>query len=854
MDQITNEDELAILFSTLNEEHMESILTPMSHDELPALRSEIKQTAERIYSNWENLGSIVQRHEATVQRRWSNKSKLKRRELLLTTWPNMARDHRPDLALETNSYGVAAYKKGMKERLKGKPWQPKKYEGSQREALLMPYMNLHDLTKTESLLLMINARARQPPHAFSKRDLQLSTHCIGLTKWCYLLGYVMDLSGRQSDPQSYGELREGHCQYVIPSTGVDPRIAGETIMPGDGLWVLEIQDRIYKFLLDIVQKILHDIPAAELSGPKYMIQPEPPLPSPDFRENGIASLASSNLEAIYSAPGRLDLHRLHSLVTAKANEEEDKLWELREDPGRFSEDLEEFIAHQPEYVPDLSGAQHFTTTSEGCGTMPTSDATTKDVLSIAFILSDFECVSFWCWLAQNITGLVELKKTHFDNRNIKSGDALPEPFSMALYKLQYVLCLCIELRLSILIKHAHCSPPARPYFRRASPDTLDNFVPNPDTKPPQHLLKFMAFLYTLSNSDSLKRHGHIAGVQSLLEHYDKFINTVPDAHRVVSSYVAREIAYLSLLSECLQQIHLFEPWAATSHKELETPRVQEVLRAQLKDLKREIRPVGVLRTRIRTYSTVAKLAKSSYPVHKKPTAANVDAMQNAERLLDLVWEDLLAEMELQRALTPYVENVLFFQDRQLQRTPDWVEPVKPIKKTAPQNATPEALVQPLGGLTIDENNGNTGTFSTIEKTKIKTRGTAAPQAAVPPRAQETEQEDQSPAHTIQVDRRALKVFRTLFHTPSSTSKPGEVPWTDLLHAMHAAGFSMEKLQGSAWQFTPQRDTGGHMMGDMSSILFHEPHPHSRISFWEARRFGRRLARRYGWSGETFVAK
>lgn len=64
----------------------------------------------------------------------------------------------------------------------------------------MPYINLHDLTKTEPLLLMINGRARQPPHAFAKRDLQLSTHDIGVTGWRYSEGYVMDFNRRQPRP------------------------------------------------------------------------------------------------------------------------------------------------------------------------------------------------------------------------------------------------------------------------------------------------------------------------------------------------------------------------------------------------------------------------------------------------------------------------------------------------------------------------------------------------------------------------------------------------------------------------------------------------------------------------------
>ncbi|KAK7718590.1 hypothetical protein SLS64_002547 [Diaporthe eres] len=854
---LTDDYEVALRVMKLNQlepsvEEMLSLIHRIGHEELPKVRSEIRQTAERIFDNWGSLKSIVQRHEATIQKRWTNKPMVKRRELILTTWPNMARGHRPDIVLENKPCSLRQLKKERKLFQQGKPTQQKTYEGSQREALLMPYINLHDLTKSEPLLLMINARARQPPHAFSRRDLQLSTQCVWLTKWCSLQGYIMDFDGQPSGPETYGDLREGKWEVTVSSTGTDSRLANGTINPGDGLWILEIQDRIYKFLHETVIRILHDIPAGDLTGPKYSIQPEPPLPSANSRADGIISLASTNLEAIYSSPGKMDLHRLQLLVTAKANEEEDKLWALREDPGRFSEGLEDFNAHQPEYVADLLGAQHPATTIDGYrkqfGTHVTSF---EDMSSFMFLRSTFRSVEFWVGLERDITDLVELQKQHFGSKVIKSGDPLPEPFAMALGKFQSTLCRCVDQRLFNLRRAAYSSPPLRPYVRRASPETIDRFNSCLGKRPPRHKREFMNFLFQLFHQDSLISKGHISGVQSLMEQYDMFINTVPDAEEAVSSYVAQEISTLALLSECLRQIHLFELWAATAHKEKETPHEQAILMTHHNEEEGEEFPPPEFRVSARVWSMATSVAKSPYPAHKKRTAMNVDAMQKAEASLDQMWDVMLAEMEQHNALKPHCKEVLFFQGRQLLRTADWVEPVTSTKKKPLQIAPPEVLVQSFGGLNIDDN--KVENFP-IEKTKIKTRGTPGPQAYASKQAQETEQEDQGPARIIQVDRRALKVFRTLFHTPSSTSKPGEVPWIDFMHAMRSAGFEMEKLYGSVWQFKPQDENDGGSGAGTRSILFHEPHPHSKIPFWDARRHGRRLGRTYGWSGETFVAK
>ena len=129
--------------------------------------------------------------------------------------------------------------------------------------------------------------------------------------------------------------------------------------------------------------------------------------------------------------------------------------------------------------------------------------------------------------------------------------------------------------------------------------------------------------------------------------------------------------------------------------------------------------------------------------------------------------------------------------------------------------------------------------------KKKTRGVAvlhtpANEVVAPP---PSSLPDEQPV--FEVDARALKVFRTLFYIPSQNSTPGEVPWTDFLHAMISVGFLPEKLYGSVWHFQPTN------LDVERSIQFHEPHPTGKLPYWRARRFGRRLERAYGWFGGMF---
>lgn len=102
-----------------------------------------------------------------------------------------------------------------------------------------------------------------------------------------------------------------------------------------------------------------------------------------------------------------------------------------------------------------------------------------------------------------------------------------------------------------------------------------------------------------------------------------------------------------------------------------------------------------------------------------------------------------------------------------------------------------------------------------------------------------------------VKARAYKVFSTLFYTPTPHTQPCDVNWTDFRHAMNIIGFVSVKLHGSAWSFTP-KGQGHDESFQHASINFHEPHPSSKLGFMVARRYGRRLTRNYGLSGESFV--
>lgn len=820
--------------NTSSEEEV-AVLKPILPEELPRIRDSIKQTTQRIFDNQAGLQAIVERHEETIQKRWIKKSKPKRREIILGVWPGMATDHRPDLVL-------------LKRHEPGHI-----FEGKERDAFLWPWINQQDLCKNEPLLLLLNARARSPPHAFAHKDLQPSTFGLlqgVIPKGRPLEGYIMDFRNKTS-PDAYGELVQGEWTAAIDAHGGDPRIGSGCCHSGDGLCTLEIQDRVYRFLLDVAKSVLHDID--DPTGVQYPIQPSPPLPSANARDDGVVSLAITNLEASYLAPVQADFARLGKLLEARASEAEDDLWAMREDPQSFASAVVDFIDHRPEWVPDIHGKLHTWTEPAGFetfrGGMPLSFRVSgmnnlRDAFQSICLTSAIVAVEFWDELRRMIGRAVALKSQQIDGK-ISPGDPLPKEFAMALYRLHDGICRSIDQRIQIIRQAAWASPPIRPYVRRATPQTTEDFVPISSS--PQHVLEFSEILGSLFSPEEMQLMGHLAGVQSLMDQYEQFCST-PKNLEAVSPHVASEISNLALLSECLRQLQLFQPWASTFSSEMTKPDIKQELDAAFHASAQKLQPLQMHCFSATMCKTASKIVSMDYPVNKRRTKDNVEAMRDAEDTLDDLWSQILTP--LVRALPPCSKRVLFGA-RSPARTPEWVEPTKKKSGKSAVNSGIESISQPFGALQVAEEKKQAQNQTSRPKEKI--RGTPKPKFAPATEdviAQPTE--SNAAQHTIQVDKRSLKVFGLLFFVPSVSAQPGECAWTEFLHAMHKVGFVIEKLYGSMWQFTPSQAGGDPGVGGKRSLLFHEPHPHSKIPFQHARMFGRRLHRAYGWSGETFV--
>lgn len=367
-----------------------------------------------IWDDYEKLKTIIERYEKVIQKRWAKRTDSKRKQALQSAWATtsnpspqpMPQTHLPEVAYLSSRCNP---RKGI--------CNCSKFEDEKRHIFMWPRMNIEDLTKFEPLLLLLNARGRHAPSTFAMADLS-GAHFGWKTNQMkhppYLDMYSMVFTGQKCS-EDYGRLvswEEDPKAYQRLHMGCD-------LSPGEGLVVLEIQHRLYRFLVNICQIILHDY---QVEDYRYLlaqpVAPEPSLPTANSREQDMGtSLMITRYETAYHLPAKLDVRRLQLLVESKLAEAEDTLWALREDPTFFSTTLAAMHQSRPEHIRDTLNRRHPSVV------MP--EAQVKLMGYIVGILwrQYISAVEIWDQLYDKVSRLADLKssfltshKSQFDPR------------------------------------------------------------------------------------------------------------------------------------------------------------------------------------------------------------------------------------------------------------------------------------------------------------------------------------------------------------------------------------------------------------------------------------------------------
>ena len=284
---------------------------------LKKVQKDAPSLSEKIFGDWESLRAIVGAYPDVLSRRWTKRNVDKRKALLLAAWPAMPPMHRPDFDV-------------LRHRLSGPEY---------RDPIMLPYINLEDLSSPKHLLQLLSSRTRMPPEHFAWTDSAPFEAAVKIQAVQPDIGSpeVMLLTGKKTR-ESYGALHVVANRAEIE----DVIMSGSGFQLRRGLTVLETQVTLYGFLLDMAKRLLHD---KDLSLSRTQVhtyhQIEQMLEPREW-----LSITEANTQAFYELPQRFSLTSLRRLVDAKRNEAEDYFWTLHEDPAFFQTEV---LRYEPPY-------------------------------------------------------------------------------------------------------------------------------------------------------------------------------------------------------------------------------------------------------------------------------------------------------------------------------------------------------------------------------------------------------------------------------------------------------------------------------------------------------------------------
>lgn len=769
---------------------------------------EARGRSSAIFEQWNALHDILDRYEELVRRRWLKKTQSQRMTILLSAWPDMSKTHRPDFE--------ALRKETQEARTRGSRY---------RDAFLWPYINLEDLVQGKNLLLFLNCRGRNLPECFAFADLE-AAH-LGIVSQAvqrpFLNQYTMLLSG-QTTAENYGKL----VAWDDDDRAFDWFMSGAAPPPADGLLLLEIQQKLLEFLVKCCKLILHDLSPSSLTDKTASIHKEPsPLTSDP---TAWASLASLVAEAPYRIPGRLDWKRLKAIFAAKRSAAKDHIWGLREDPGYFADTVKNFSDHRQETILNANGKSH-----------PLLQTSTFWNRTLGDVITDaYGGFIVWNDLYKQLTSLAALAQKY--SKPVSWDSTVAKEYSDQLLQFQYSVQQMTKGPIQSLKQGVPASPPLRSFFIREPQEKITTII-KVRTKNGVGKNNLLWIFSVLWDDEQL----FLYGLSNLMDELDRLQNKDVTQKQNVSPWVADKISNLSILAESLRQLKLFQPWAnGSKNKEFE---MKAALSARFAESMSDLAKIISGATKL---SVAEKGNPSSrffyYPTDKRRTRQTVEDMRQAENRLDAFW-NTVDQHFVNNAGGWSLSQALPEEHRELYRTPAWVEVVEEPGTASGSDhpALSDWSARPISLVTEHESHSPAPDPSTLPlRTKIKTRGVSRSQLAQTDPEQQSEHTEPDTQRRIVVGKRAFKVFSTLFYLPSQSDQPGEIPWLDFVQAMSSTGFVPEKLGGSVWQFTPTK------LDVERSISFHEPHPHNKIPFLVGRRFGRRLFRAYGWTGDTFA--
>ncbi|KAG6986516.1 hypothetical protein G7Y79_00079g100340 [Physcia stellaris] len=770
---------------------------------LQTVRRKAPLVVNSILDDWETLQSIRGANSEVLNRRWMKKTIEKRKNILSRAWPEMNPVHRPE-------YDI------IQRKLKGP---------LHRDALLMPFINLEDLCASKNLLNMIQSRASVPPEHFAFSDSAGFPIAIELeaVKDTALNGTIMLLTG-QKTRATYGTLKTCKSQ----TEKEDHVYAGFGFKLDQGFIILQNQKKIYSFLVRCVELLLHDIDLSATAA-KKMDEVFEQERSIGFTETWSDSkewhsISEINTQACYGLPQPFSVESVRKWAGARRDEAEDNFWALHEDPAYFVEQLVNFHG------------QNLELSRRTINETPSRSSHKVDDMALHYDCADvvfysYRDVVIWDAIMTYLTRLEHAKANL--KVEIQLSKRLPRDYELALGSFICLMSAVWIYATKDLYRSLMSCPSFQEFYEVVSEeDGSQSLRLNEATSDRWPLI--LKLLNTLVDIRTVE----IWGGVNILDKMERIIESDSVQYATMGTNIRRQISRMAAFSHIWDTLRRHQPAYVGSHQE------------SYKDLHRDcisqfkvIDELEDIIPKLRLSAHTKPRSAFDYPAGRKRTLQHVKQMQHAESKLDAFWSqvDLSLVRKTGKTLREWLGSKL--TAREIQRTPPWI-PEEAQQRRVKGNPLPMEFFDFGANLALESSEK----IPTEIKTKPKTRGEAYPS----PESSSTEpmvvpEEAKSPVQIFRLPKKAFKTIATFYPTSVEDRTSRKVQWKDFLHVMYSLDFEIEKRHGSEWYFEPTWKRN-------APITVHEPHPSHEMNFDKIRFEANRMARKYGWSADSFQVK
>lgn len=690
---------------------------------------------DNIFVHWDKLRMITNAHTGALEKRWAKRNVLNRKKVLLDAWPGMNPMHRPDFDV-------------IRRQLKGPAY---------RDALMMPYINLEDLSSEKNLLCFMKSRAKVYPEHFAWSDSQpfkiaATMHAV---KPAAQYPKVMLLTGQKSR-DTYGKLQT--VDMVDVDNTVWTRFAFQL---SPELIVLETQQRLYRFLCRCAELLLHDLHLSGAAFERYRVdlKETPRLVDTTILSESVEwqSVSKMNALASYHLPRPFSLGSLRRLANAQRDAAKDAFWALHEEPVYFQEQLHLETQQFIEPCRKAFGAHTVKENALMSACIQVVRGACRDII-------------LWEAIEVDLMKISALKIEH--DAEIHLSKRLPPRYEEALYDFIGLVFTAWRYAMNGLRNILTTSPTFIDYFEMA----VTNDGRCVDFKTPKASAR-SRWPPILTLLDDLNFKGFkTMGALNILDEMERIMISDTVQRNMVNTELAKEISKVAALAQIIDALYQRQPTIQPRQDS------DQILRHHVARLK----AIDDLEDYL-TGTSLGPFTKPTsafiYPVEKKRTLQQVERMRQAETKLDISWRQVDTKImrHTGRTLLDWMGNRITSRD--LHRTRPWQpELPKPVELSPP-----ETPFQPFPDSAPD----TTERFPTELRKKPKTRGEAS-------FAIESTQPAPAPsAPKLSTPKFALsskvhKTMRALFPPSTQDRTSRKVAWKDFLHAMYSLGFQIQK--------------------------------------------------------------